>query len=64
MRVRAWVPVGSVEVHVAPVRASDVKVRVGVTMLAGLLQSAAMQCHESVTFFLFSGTGALSSVRK
>ena len=43
--------------RLAPVRASDVKVRVGVTMLAGLLQSAAMLCHESVTFFIFRDWG-------
>ena len=43
--------------RLAPVRASDVKEKVGVTILAGLLESAAMQCHESVTFFIFRDWG-------
>ena len=43
--------------RLAPVRASDVKEKVGVTILAGLLESAAMQCHESVTFFIFRAWG-------
>ena len=43
--------------RLAPVRASDVKEKVGVTILAGLLESAAMQCHEGVTFFIFRDWG-------
>ena len=43
--------------RVAPVRASGVKEKVGVTIFAGLLESAAMQCHESVTFFIFRDWG-------